>query len=133
MHKMMSYWAQQMPGCEIKIEQMAKDVEVFYIRDNGSLWVLSSSGSRDNPDGTLGVFDVYNSKGQFVRNVTLKGQGDSLEDAYFFVKDRVYVVTSFLQAAMSAQGVDGLYDDDDEAAPMEVICYKLDGDQLSSR
>jgi hypothetical protein len=63
----------------------------------------------------------------------LVGDGDALDDLYLFVKDRVYVVTSFLQAAMSAQGVEGLYDEEEDAEPMAVICYKLDGDVLATR
>jgi len=133
MNKMMSFWAQRIPNCEVKINDQCKDIENVFVRDDGSVWVLSSNGARDLPDGTLGVFDLYNKDGQFVRTVTLKGQGDPLEDNYVFVKDRFYVVTSFLQAAMSAQGVQGLYDDAEEAEPMAVICYKLDGDMLAAR
>ena len=48
-------------------------------------------------------------------------------------KDRLYVVTSFLQAAMSAQGVQGLYDEAEEPEPMAVICYKLEGDVIAAR
>ena len=110
-----------------------KDIEGLYVRDDGSIWVLSAGGARDAEDGELGTFDVYNKEGHFVRNVTLLGEGDSLDDLYLFVKDRFYVVTDFLQAAMVAQGVQGLYDEEDEAEPMAVLCYKLDGDVLAAR
>ncbi|MDH3198029.1 MAG: 6-bladed beta-propeller [Candidatus Krumholzibacteria bacterium] len=133
MAKMMGFWAQRIPNCEVKIHDQCKDIESVYVRDDGSIWVLGSNGARDLPEGTLGVFDLYNKDGQFVRNVTLKGQGDPLEDNYVFVKDRFYVVTSFLQAAMSAQGVQDLYDEEDDAEPMAVICYKLEGDLLAAR
>ena len=59
--------------------------------------------------------------------------GDPLDDAYMFVKDRVYVVTDLFQAIMVAQGATGLYDEDEEAEPMAVRCYKLEGDLLSAR
>jgi hypothetical protein len=130
---MMSHFAQQIPNCEVTIHDMCKDVEGVFVRDDGSIWVLNSDGARDIEEGTLGVFDVYNQDGHYVRNVTLKGDGDPLDDLYLFVKDRFYVVTDFLQAAMVAQGVQGLYDDDEEAEPMAVICYKLDGDVLAAR
>jgi hypothetical protein len=132
--KLMGHFARQIPGCEVKIEKMAKDIETIYVRDDGSIWVLSGEGARDlHEEGTLGVFDVYNPQGQFVRTVTLAGDGEPLDDLYVFVKNRVYVVTEFLQAAMSAQGVQGLYEDDEEAEPMAVICYKLEGDVLAAR
>lgn len=133
MAKMMGFWAQRIPNCEVKIHPQCKDIENVYVRDDGSVWVLPSNGARDLPEGALGVFDLFNKEGQFVRTVTLKGQGDPLEDLYVFVKDRFYVVTSFLQAAMSAQGVQGLYDEEEEAEPMAVICYKLEGDLLAAR
>jgi hypothetical protein len=133
MNKLMTHFAQTIPNCKVTIHDMCKDIESINVRDDGSIWVLNSTGAREDGDDELGTFDVFNAEGQFVRNVTLKGDGDPLDDMYLFVKDRVYVVTDFLQAAMVAQGVQGLYDDEEEAEPMAVICYKLDGDVLASR
>jgi hypothetical protein len=131
--KMMEHFAQTIPGCRVEIEENAKDIESLHVRDDGSIWVLTSAGGREHPDGSLGTFDVYNPEGQFVKNVTLMGDGDPLDDAYMFVKDRVYVVTDLFQAIMVAQGATGLYDEEEEAEPMAVRCYKLEGDLLSAR
>jgi hypothetical protein len=131
--KMMEHFAQTIPGCRVEIEDNAKDIETIHVRDDGSIWVMTASGGRNHPDGSLGTFDVYNKEGQFVKNVTLMGDGDPLDDAYMFVKDRVYVVTDLFQAIMVAQGATGLYDDEEEAEPMAVRCYKLEGDLLSAR
>ncbi len=133
MNRMFSHWAKMIPNCKVTINSMNKDIDSIYLRDDGSLWVLSSAGARNLPKGTLGTFDVFNPEGQFVKQVTLQGQGNPLEDLYVFEKDRLYVVTSFLQAAMSAQGVQGLYDESDEPEPMAVICYKLEGDVIAAR
>jgi hypothetical protein len=131
--KMMEHFAQQIPNCRVEVEDNAKDIESIHIRDDGSIWVLTSNGSHDYPDGSLGVFDVFDKNGQFVREVTLNGDGDAQDDYYLFVKDCFYVVTDFLQAALVAQGATGLYDDEEEAEPMAVRCYKLEGDVLSAR
>jgi hypothetical protein len=131
--KILEYSAQSIPNCRVHVEDNAKDIESINIRDDGSIWVLSSKGSHDYPDGSLGVFDVYNGDGQLVREVTLNGEGDAQDDYYLFVKNRFYVVTDLLQAAMMAQGATGLYDDEEEAEPMAVRCYKLEGDLLSAR
>jgi len=64
--------------------------------------------------------------------LTLQGEGNPLEDLYVFEKDRFYVVTSFLTAAMTAQGVEGTSVGED-AEPMSVICYKLEGDNIAAR
>lgn len=133
MGRMFDHWAKMIPNCKVTINPMNKDIDSIYLRDDGSLWVLSSAGARNLPKGTLGTFDVFNPEGQFVKQVTLQGQGNPLEDLYVFEKDRLYVVTSFLQAAMSAQGVQGLYDEADEPEPMAVICYKLEGDMIAAR
>ncbi len=133
MNKMMSHWAKMIPNCKVTIADTEKDIEGLYVRDDGSMWIMSGMGARQRPDGAIGVFDVFNPAGQFVKNVTLQGQGDPLQDLYVFEKDRVYVVTSFLQAAMSAQGVEGLYEEAEEPEPMAVICYKLEGDAVAVR
>jgi 6-bladed beta-propeller len=133
MGKMMDHFAKMIPGCKVTINDMNKDIRSIFVRDDGSIWVLNSVGSENQPKGTLGTFDVFNPQGQFVKNVTVQGQGDPKEDLYLFEKDRLYVVTSFLQAAMTAQGVTGLYDDSKEAEPMAVICYKLEGDAVAVR
>lgn len=119
-------FTRQIPNAKVKVENTYKDVETLHPRTDGSLWVLTSKGMHRRPDGALGTFDVFNKEGQFVRQVTLKGEGNPQEDAYFFVGDRVYVVTGFLSAAMAAQGGATEENEDEDAAPMAVICYKLD-------
>ncbi|MDH5271152.1 MAG: 6-bladed beta-propeller, partial [Candidatus Krumholzibacteria bacterium] len=132
METVMGYWAQRIPNCKVTIADMNKDIDTIYVRDDGSIWVLSGAGARNLPKGTLGVFDVFNPDGQFVKTVTLQGRGDPIKDLYVFEKDRLYVVTSFVTAAMSAQGVTGL-ETEEEPEPMAVICYKLEGDAIAAR
>ncbi len=132
METVMGFWAQRIPNCKVTIADMNKDIENIYVRDDGSIWVLNSVGARDLPKGTMGVFDVFNPDGQFVKTVTLQGQGNPIQDLYVFEKDRVYVVTDFVTAAMTAQGITGL-ETEDEPEPMAVISYKLEGDAIAAR
>lgn len=130
---LMSLFAAQIPNCEVRITDYTKDIETIYVRDDGSLWVLSSNGTRDNPEGTIGVFDVFDPDGRFVRQVTLQGEGNPITDGYYFVGDRLYVVTDLLQAAISLQsGGQSFSIGDEEPEPMSVICYKISGDFLAS-
>lgn len=133
MTKAMNFYSKMIPNCKVQIRDLAKDIDFFYLRDDGAIWVMSSSGSRGMAKGSLGTFDVFNPEGQFVKNVTLQGEGNPLEDLYVFEKDRFYVVTSFLSAAMTAQGVEGTDAAGAEAEPMSVICYKLEGDNIAAR
>jgi hypothetical protein len=127
--KIWSGFLQRVPNAELRISDIDKDIQNIYVRDDGHLWVLTSRGSRDRPEDSVGVFDIFDKDGRYVRQVTLYGQGDPREDAYFFDGDRMYVVTGFLNAALAAQGGTTAEDEDvaeEEATPMEVICYRVD-------
>jgi hypothetical protein len=117
-------FTRQVPNAKVSVSDYDQDIAALFPRDDGSLWVQSADGFRARPDGSLGVFDVFNRDGHFVRKVNLVGQGDPLQDGYFFVGDRLYVVTGFLDAAMAAQG-GGTDEMESEAEPMAVICYQL--------
>lgn len=130
---LMSIFAAQIPNCTVKITDWTKDVENIFVREDGSVWTLNSNGARDYPEGSLGTFDVFDSEGRFVREITLKGEGNPMTDGYFFLQNRLYVVTDLLQAAISMQsGGQTLDMGDDEPEPMSVICYELDGNLLTS-
>jgi len=129
-----SAFTRQAPGSKIQIHSHDKDITKIYHREDGSLWVQSSTGTRVD-DGIVGIFDVFDEKGHFVQQVTLKGDGDPLEDGYYFRGDRLYVVTELLSAAVAMQG--GAAGDDadveDDAEPMAVICYKIDSAKLAMK
>ncbi|MFQ5511877.1 MAG: 6-bladed beta-propeller [Candidatus Krumholzibacteriia bacterium] len=125
-------FARRIPNSTVNVSDYHKDIESFYLRDDGSIWVLTSDGSRGLPEGIVGTFDVYDKDGHILRQVTLKGEGDSLTDGYYFVKDRLYVVTDLLQAAISQQaGGESFQIGEEEPEPMSVIAYQLDGDLLT--
>jgi hypothetical protein len=125
-HDIFEAFTRQVPNSSVKVSDFDQDIAQLFPRADGSLWVMNSRGQEDRPDGSLGVFDVFDRDGHFVREVTLMGEGDPNEDGYFFVGDRLYVVTGFLDAAMAAVG-GGAEDseDEEEAEPMAVICYQV--------
>ena len=119
------------PNAKVEVNDFDADVAGLYPRDDGSLWVLSSHGTRKQPKGTVGVFDVFDGKGRFVRQVTLRGQGDPREDGYFFVGDRLYVVTGWLDALMASIGGGEKQEEDPSASPMELICYRVEAPMVA--
>ncbi|MCP4545140.1 MAG: hypothetical protein GY835_01590 [bacterium] len=122
-----SAFLQQVPNAQIKISDYDQDVFRTYARNDGTLWVQNSYGSWNQPDDTIGSFDVFDENGRFMREITLKGQGNPRRDGYFFIDDRLYVVTGFLEAMIAQQtGARTSLSDVEEAEPMTVICYKLD-------
>jgi hypothetical protein len=118
------------PNMKFDLEKTWNPVVQLWARDDGTLWVLTSRGSQGVPDGVIGVFDVFDKSGHFIKQVTLKGEGDSQVDGYFFVADRLFVVTDFLNSLMALQGGGGGSDDeeemDEEDALMEILSYKVD-------
>jgi len=114
----------------IEVSDNHPDVASLHPRPDGSLWVLTSRGA-EKRDGVIGVFDVYDAGGHFVKEVTVRGEGDARGDGLFFRGDRLYVVRHMLSGmrSMMAGGpgapepVDT--DEDEDAAPIEVICYTV--------
>ena len=120
-------------NARFEINDFHRGIEQFYIRDDNSLWVLTSQGSRQNPDGTIGTFDVFDPEGRFMKQVSLTGEGDGTEDFYFFVGNRVYVVRGFLNAAMASIGGGDGDDSDEEPEPVAIISYMLDDDVVAMK
>ncbi|MCZ6765462.1 MAG: 6-bladed beta-propeller [bacterium] len=134
MENMMGVFAKRIPNCTVKITEWTKDIETMYVHDDGTMWVLTSDGSRDLPDGSLGVFDIFDPQGRFVRQVTIMGEGNPMRDGYYFVGDRLYVVTDLVQASISLQAQGETIDlGGEEPEPMSVICYQMDEELITSR
>ncbi len=114
------------PNIKYEIEDTWNPVVSLNVRDDGTLWVLTSTGNIDQPEGVVGRYDVFDKGGNFARRVTLKGQGDPTADGQFFVNDRLFVVTDWLNAMMALQGGAPPEEEaDEEAEPMEIISYRL--------
>ncbi len=114
------------PNMRFEIEPNWNPIQQINARDDGTLWVQTSRGSWGLDDGVVGGFDVYGSDGKLKRQVVLRGQGNPQSDGYFFVGDRLFVVTDWLDSMMALQGGAASEEADEEAEPMEIICYRLD-------
>lgn len=130
----------EIPDIQYEIEDRFNPILTLEARDDGTLWVQTSRGANGLEEGIAAVFDVFDENGRFVRQVTLEGEGDALNDRYFFVKDRMFVVTDFLHALMELRGGGETGNDDDEdedeaqdddedeeeAELMQIISYRLE-------
>jgi hypothetical protein len=107
-------------------ETTEQDIISLFVHPSGELWVLSSQGQANRPDGVLSSYDVFDTNGEFIRQVRVHAPGDGAEDAVMFARDgRVLVVTGFTAAVTALQGGGGASDEEEEPAPMEVICYSV--------
>jgi hypothetical protein len=112
---------------DVKASPTDRDIQRIYPREDGTVWVLSSHGAFDAPDGAIATFDVYDTEGRFARQVTLEGEGDYKSDGFHFVKDRLYVVTGLRSAQRAMYGGRGedADADEEEDEPMGIICYDM--------
>lgn len=124
---------------EADIEEMARDIDDVVARRNGEIWVLSSRGVRDCPPGSIGVFDVFDDQGRFVRQTWIEADYSPDDDQFLIRDDYLYVLKEAQNAPdrtfsggggmmMVQMSSGGGNDDDDDAAeqrPYEVICYAL--------
>jgi hypothetical protein len=126
---------------EIDIPQFERDIRSLHPRQDGVLWVATSRGNQECPEGKLGVFDEYDADGKFVRQISIKADYNPTHDRYVLLKDRLYVLkeAQMQPASTSSSGGGGSMmvmvsggpsssDDDgdeDDGAPPGVICYRL--------
>ncbi len=113
------------------------DVLQLNARDDGTLWVLSSRGGRDCPKGTIARFDVFDAKGHFVREVSVMGEGSFKNDGVVIAGDRLIVLKglrSAQRAMYASMSNDETADkEEEEAEPMEIVCYRLDPQPTAKR
>ncbi len=112
---------------EVRMSKTDRDIQRIYPREDGTLWVLSSRGAFDAPEGVIATFDVYDAEGRFTHQVSLEGEGTFVDDGFHFIKDRLYVVRGLRSArrAMFAGFDDDSEAEDEEEMAMNVICYDL--------
>jgi hypothetical protein len=117
---------QQAPNAPVSWEDTEPDVELLRCAGDGSIWVLNSRAMWTETPGAFTYYDVFNPTGHFEKQVKVVCEGDPQEDMLFFAgDDLVFMVTGFWDAALSRFGGAGTDDDDEEAEPMSVICYRV--------
>ncbi len=116
---------------EVKISVEEYEPDIVYIqrglrlRADGTLWVLTSRGLREQAPGIMVTFDVFDPNGVFVKQVAVACEGNSLWDGIFFADpDRVVVVKGFTDAVAAQFGRGARLSDEEPASgEMRVICY----------
>ncbi len=125
---------------EMEIEEMARDISEVIARPNGDMWVMNSRGERECPAGHIGIFDVFDTKGHFVRTLRLEADYSADDDQYLIRGNHLYVLKeaqnapdrtfsggggNMMMVMSSGGGGEEEEDDDEEPRPYEVICYEL--------
>ncbi len=121
----------QMPfEFKMELENTEPDISGIRAAEDGSIWVLSSSGSFEQSKGIMATYDVFDADGVFRRQVSVECEGNGARDGLFFIgKDRVVLVKGLVDAAvnMQAGGMGSGAEDEADAEPMSVVCYRIIG------
>jgi len=114
---------------DIVVEPRTRDIIQMHLDDEGRLWVLNSQGAHPTEPGIHSVWDVFDAEGRFDREVALACEGIAIEDGIVFPgHGRVVVIKEYLNAVMAFRGqAVAEEEDDEEAVPVEVICYGVGG------
>ncbi|MCK4303393.1 MAG: hypothetical protein KAY24_04080 [Candidatus Eisenbacteria sp.] len=114
------------PNAQITVEDSHQDITALQMGPDGMLWVRSSMGIWRVPDGVLGVYDIFSPDGYYIRQVTLRAEGNPREDAVYMLGDRVVVVRSFMSSLMGALGGSEYEEEEDlEEEGVTIICYDM--------
>jgi len=115
-----------LPGTSFDIEDYDKSVMALSRVRDGKLWLLSSRGVFDRPEGSIGVFDVLSRDGKLERRVALMGDGDPIDDRFYFAGDRLYVVSCY-RAAIAGMVASDKGDKYAESCDgnMTITCYRI--------
>ena len=112
------------------VEPTEQDIVRMRVADDGRLWVLSSRGLRDQPEGVHSTWDVFDITGQFEQTVAVQCEGVGLRDKLFFAgNDMVVLVKQYADAVKAFQGQsredEEVVEEEIEVLPLEVICYRI--------
>jgi hypothetical protein len=124
--------AERFGGEGMEVDELAADIDMMLVRENGELWVLPSSGAPDPDDPSLGTFDVFDADGKFVRQVEIRVPFRAGRDDFTLHGDRLYVVEEAAGARQNMASGFGMViidgsdtEDDEEARPLSVVSYRL--------
>jgi hypothetical protein len=112
-------------SAKIELEDCEPAITRLMVDHDGFLWVLSSRGAYQQPDGVMATYDVFDRTGNFVRQIAVECAGDGrFDDLFFLGEDRLLLVTGAYDAAMALRGIPLVRDETAEPAPMEIICLE---------
>ncbi len=119
------------PPHTLKIEDREADILGLYVTDDGELWVSSSRGTRDLPEGVAILYDVFDKQGHYVRQAALHGDFDPDRDLIRILsKDRLLVVVGAGEGWLNQMGVGEEESGDTSPAadvpPVEAVLYAMD-------
>ncbi len=72
----------------VEVEEAAPAIERLHAMPGGEIWVLPTRGQREQPEGIMMTFDVFDASLVFVRQVAIALDGDADDDKLVFLEGR---------------------------------------------
>ncbi len=111
---------------DAQIEENAPCISGMWVTDDGTLWVRSSHGGQDQPDGIMITYDLFDASGHYQKQVSLACDGDAKEDALYFLADgKIALARGVFSSWLGMFGGSQGEDEGDEPPEMEVILYQM--------
>ena len=87
---------------EVQIEPVIATMQRgLRVHPDGTIWVMTTRGTRDREPGVMATFDVFSPEGEFVRQMVVHGEGDPRHDGVFLLaNDRAVIVKGFVDAGL---------------------------------
>jgi len=90
---------------EVQVEDMAPVIAAVHAMSDGETWVLTTRNMKNQPDGIMQTYDVFDSGGIFVRQEAVACGGEADEDRLIFLdEDRAALVRGAVQARRNTFG-----------------------------
>jgi hypothetical protein len=121
-------WASPNPETwpEFDILPTERAIQSLHIDGQGRLWVQHSRSNRGQDDGVFLTLDLYTPDGTWLREVSLRCEGNPISDGIRFLGDgRVLLIKGFVVARLACLGGASASFGEDDAETVEIICYRL--------
>ncbi len=118
----------QVPGAKFAMSEVEPAIGSLTMGPDGNLWVSHSRSGFEQPEGRMATYDVFDKKGNFIKQMAAQCEGDGIADRLFWTKEgSAVLVTGFTDAlnSLMSGGAGATEEEDEEAAPMEIIYLKL--------
>jgi hypothetical protein len=111
---------------QTEVEDNETPISQLIAHPTGETWILPPRGARNQPEGVMATYDVFDAEGHYDRQVRVNCEGNGRKDGIYFVgEDRLLVVHGLVDALGSQFG-GGAGEADEEAEPVEIVCYKIE-------
>lgn len=110
---------------EAEIEDHAACISNMQVTGDGFLWIQNSHGGRDQADGIMVTYDVFDPDGHFVKQVAIACEGNAEDDVFFFMERNIILARGMRSSWLGMFGGTESSESDEEIPVMEIVCYEM--------